>query len=431
MARYFRLYGKKRGARRTGSRAVGNAAVLAFLALALVSGIALLAWMLWAFIIPEWRVNVVFRPNHCVVLKKRLAEQPVDGKPVYRPEMLIAYQVDHRAYETWAYDITGVFNPDRKAVEAILRRFTIGKKYACWIDPGNPERAVLARGYSWPVWIMLLLPISFITIGGGGLVYQFVYLGKSAERRAALTQRAGELDPFDQTHLAHQEYPSVPNYRTVMDSPGTTLAYRLPPVMSGAWALMGALAVTLATNAMSVLFVYLAVDGHRRGKPDWLLTAFTVPVILCGIATLLYFVRRLLVLGSAGPTIVEISDHPLFPGRRYRLYFSYAGQVRLRSVEIRLVCEERATFLQGTNSRTETRIVYEEKIDDRHDLRTESGSAFEMQCPLCIPPGAMHSFQSDHNEIAWRVVIHGDISCWPDFERAFPLVVCPALEPAT
>ena len=428
MARYFRLYGKKRGSRRTGSRVVGNATVLGFFAVTLLCGLGLLGWLVAAFGIPQWRVSFRFEPAQCTVLKKRVAETETDSGPAYRPEVLVRYQVDGRTYETWTYDVSGVYRPDRQACERLLERFTVGGQYRCWYDPAAPQNAVLVRVSNWAVWLVALLPLSFIVVGGGGLIYQAVYLGKSRERRAVLSQRAGELDPFDQTFTTDEQYPFVPNYRVIMDSPGTKLAYRLPVERSGAWALAGALVVMLATNATSALFVYLAIKGHRRGEPDWWLTAFTVPVIFGGMVTLVYFVRRLLMLAGLGPVILETSDHPLFPGRRYRLYFLYAGQVRLRGVVMRLVCEERTSFLQGTNARTERRVVFDQVICRHDDLRLSDDGTVELECPLVIPARAMHSFKAEHNEIAWRIVVHGHIAGWPDFERAYSLAVCPTHE---
>ena len=38
----------------------------------------------------------------------------------------------------------------------------------------------------------------------------------------------------------------------------------------------------------------------------------------------------------------------------------------------------------------------------------------------------MHSFAADHNEIAWTLVVEGDVAGWPEYRRAFPVIVRPA-----
>jgi len=44
---------------------------------------------------------------------------------------------------------------------------------------------------------------------------------------------------------------------------------------------------------------------------------------------------------------------------------------------------------------------------------------------LSVPPGAMHSFKSDHNEIGWTLLVQGDVAGWPDYQRAFPIIIRP------
>ncbi|HMC11219.1 MAG TPA: hypothetical protein VKH44_08005, partial [Pirellulaceae bacterium] len=41
------------------------------------------------------------------------------------------------------------------------------------------------------------------------------------------------------------------------------------------------------------------------------------------------------------------------------------------------------------------------------------------------PPTAMHSFQSPHNLVRWKLVVRGEAETWPLFERGFPIVVYP------
>ena len=38
----------------------------------------------------------------------------------------------------------------------------------------------------------------------------------------------------------------------------------------------------------------------------------------------------------------------------------------------------------------------------------------------------MHSFQSNHNEVNWKLIVKGDVVGWPSYERVFQIVVTPA-----
>ena len=59
-------------------------------------------------------------------------------------------------------------------------------------------------------------------------------------------------------------------------------------------------------------------------------------------------------------------------------------------------------------------------------VAVERGLPFESRCHLRVPPGAMHSFHADHNEVNWKLVVKGSVIGWPDYEREFQIVVNPA-----
>ena len=94
-------------------------------------------------------------------------------------------------------------------------------------------------------------------------------------------------------------------------------------------------------------------------------------------------------------------------------------------LEIDLVCEEQATYRQGTDTRTEQRRVYAARVFERRKFDIPPGMPFEQQCRIEIPLGAMHSFQADHNAVQWRFVVRGEVTGWPKYERVFPIIVFP------
>jgi len=171
--------------------------------------------------------------------------------------------------------------------------------------------------------------------------------------------------------------------------------------------------------------VWFAVHGYLEGRPDWLLTVFVIPFLAVGIGLIVLFIRQLLLTAAIGPTRVEISDHPLTPGERYHLFLSQAGRLKFNVLEAALVCEEQATYRQGTNTRTETRQVYRQELLREEGFEIQPTVPFEKQCEFTVPSGAMHSFHAQHNQIQWRLVVHGRLAGWPDYQRAFPVIVRP------
>jgi hypothetical protein len=126
-----------------------------------------------------------------------------------------------------------------------------------------------------------------------------------------------------------------------------------------------------------------------------------------------------------GQTTIEISDLPLIPGREYHAVIAQHGHVTMNSLEVSLICEEEATFMQGTDIRTEVREVYRHQCAVWRDFRIEPAIPFTTTCGIPVPASVMHSFQSPHNVVRWRLVVRGEPQNWPAFERGFPLVVYP------
>jgi hypothetical protein len=423
------VYQKKRGHRLTGSRVVGSAGEAILSAVFIVMGCVGFTLLLKLLIIPEWRVNNEFVSGRCVVRDARVGVSKASGAPLYRPEIEVSYAVDGTRYNVWTYDIhfgTGKeYSSSPDDVQAIIARYVKGREYSCWHAPADPQTVVLVRGYSWWIWLTFIVPLSFIAIGGSGLAFRLLHLGTSAERRSALTRQAGRLEMFDNGNGAARKYPSIPDYAGIIDSPGTVLAYRLPIGSSPAWFLFWLGLGCVLWNAVVWVFAAMAIADYQEGRPDWKLTISMVPFVLAGIGLIVYWVRQILLANGIGPTLAEVSHHPLVPGEHYELFISQAGRLRFKSLAVSLVSEEQATYRQGTNTRNETRRVYQRELYRREDFAIPRGAPLDVQCALEIPARAMHSFKADHNEVGWKIVVEGEPIGWPRYERAFPVIVHP------
>jgi hypothetical protein len=430
------MYGKKRGHRRTGSRAWGSLGEALFFGFFLVLGSLFLMGLLNMLVVPEWRVNHEFVEARGKVLTTRLG-QPEDPDasgeeaPLYRAEVVVQYRAMDADYKTPAYDIhfgSGrEFSADREAQKALLADFRKGEEIPVWYDPADPKTVVVVRGYTWILWILLLLPVAFILIGGVGLVLTLFHWGKSIEHRVATSQMARRMNPLKEADKEIGEFPYVPQDSNLTNSPGTRLKYRLPIDLSRGWRLLAILAACLFWNGIVAVFVIIAINSHSSTRPEWLLTFFVLPFAAVGLAMVYYFIRELLIVTGVGPTQIEISDHPLRPAGKYQVFVSQGGRLTINSLEVQLVCDEVATYRQGTDTRTDQSRVFAQRLFHRQSVELLPQAAFEQLCDVEIPAECMHSFKADHNEVRWRLVVRGDIAGWPPFERSFPIVVCPVL----
>lgn len=287
----------------------------------------------------------------------------------------------------------------------------------------DPDPASYAIGVG--RWLLILVMASFAVIGGGGLIWTVLRMGTSAERRGAMARQASELDLLREAIPRPRHYPAVPTYEGLTNSPGIELAYRLPPSQSPGWRLLATTIFAAAWNGVSCVLVVWAVGSHLAGRPEWFLTCFLAPFLAVGAWAIRYWLRQIWLDTGMGLTTVEISDHPLYPGREYQVVLAQHGHIRVKSLQLWLVCEEEATYRQGTDIRTELRRVFEQRLSHHTDFRIEPVEPFQASILLPIPAPAMHSFHAPHNSVQWKLLVRGEVEHWPPFERGFPIVVYP------
>ena len=286
-----------------------------------------------------------------------------------------------------------------------------------------PDPAKYTAGFGF--WVMVLVLASFVIMGGAGLIWTVLRLGISAERRSALTRQATSIDLFHAAISQPEKYPTLPSHEGLTNSPGIDLAYRLPPLESPGWRLLAKTAFALVWNGLGSVLLVKAITGWMNGSNDWFLNIFLLPFTAVSLWSIYYTAQQIWIHAGMGPTMLEISDHPLLPGREYQLVVNQTGHLNVDSLGVWLICEEEATYHQGTDVRREIRVVYEKQLCEKLQFKVDPGFPFQQACSLPIPAEAMHSFQSAHNVVRWKLVVRGAIQHWPHFERGFPLVVYP------
>ena len=209
------------------------------------------------------------------------------------------------------------------------------------------------------------------------------------------------------------------------NSPGVHLRYRLPVSRTHAWSIFAAALFCLVWNGLTVVLIRQVWVGHHGGQPDWIATFALIPFLAIGGWAIIFFARQIWRQLRVGPTLVEISDHPLVPGASFECFVSQSGNIYLNEFAVHLICEEETTCRQGTDIRIDRQVVLNELIYQAKDIAVETGKPLEFEADFTIPPTGMHSFQSHHNAILWKVVVRGVPGRGEPFEHPFPLVVVP------
>jgi len=274
-------------------------------------------------------------------------------------------------------------------------------------------------------WVATVVIGLLAGIGATGLISRLWLMRTSAERRGALAQKAAGIDLLADQLPSTRDFPSIPRDEHLINSPGTNLKYRLPRSSTLPWEFLAVGVLTLSWCAVLGVGIVTATHTSLVGNWRWPLIMMMFP--MSGIAFWLTyrFLATLRRVTRVGPTNVEVSNQPFVPGVDYDIHLSQAGRILLRSLKVTLVCDEEAIFREGTDVRSESRRVFEERLLEMKSLEITDDRPFSMKCGLSLPGNAMHSFRSASNAIHWRVVVEGLPRYGDRFERAFSVLVHP------
>ena len=254
----------------------------------------------------------------------------------------------------------------------------------------DPDRFALGVGG----WLLVLVTASSVLLGGGGLIWTVLRIGTSVERRSALARQAAESDIAHSAAPRPRNFPTLPSVDGLVDSPGIELAYRLPSSQTPGWQLLATTIFTMLWNLVVCLLTVSIFTAHIAGQHEWLLTALLVPCWGVCYWSIRTFLNLLVMNSGMAQTTVEVSDLPLTPGREYQVVIAQHGHTTMRSLELWVVCEEEATYAQGTDIRTEIREVYRRSHLRRQDFQIEPGRPSR---DIDEERGAHHKHQRDRN----------------------------------
>lgn len=306
-------------------------------------------------------------------------------------------------------------------------------------SPANlPSGMQPAEAMSTPLgtWVSGVLCVVAIATGAASLVYRLMRFGTSSEYRSVLANRAGEFEkgaidlvgPSQSERVQPSEdlgrLPNVPQGKALTDSPGERLAYRLASENSAA-SIAGPATLSLLWNSVWFVLLAVSVSGFWHGRPRWILTLLLIPFAFIGYWAFKYFLALLRKTAGVGPTIVEISEHPLYPGETYHLFVQQMGRMKLKRLTVQLSCEEETFYRQGTDVRVEKHEAFVKVLQKERDVTVDPRRQWEQQLEFQMPADVMHSFVGTHNAIRWKILVTGASRPWPSFCRSFPVVVYP------
>ncbi len=321
----------------------------------------------------------------CKIVSSRVGTNASSDGDTHFVDILYRYTFEGREYTSDRYNIVGGSSSGRAGKADIVKKYPRGSQAVCYVNPARPREAVLRPGIT-PMALLGLIPLAFVAVGIAVLAWsRRVSPGEAAEaalagRPAAPGRTAGPLAKF-----------------------------------------LGFLAAALFWNGIVSVFVWQAVLGFQRGRPDWLLTLFMVPFVLIGLGLIGAVFYAALALANPRCRFT-VNPPAAFPGGEFEVSWTFHGAVhRIRRLRIFLEGTEEATYSRGTSSTTDRKTFARITLADLSTtLEIAQGSARTR-----LPAGTMPSFASDHNRIVWSVKVHGEIPRWPDVGEEQEFLVHP------
>ena len=331
------------------------------------------------------------------------------GSGAHEPPSLAASGRGFR--ESDRYDFTsGSTNVGVARMRAAVGEHPPGRRTVCYVDPDDPDSAVLNRGIPSVVWFgsfTLLFPLF------GGLVILFAWKGARKARADARSPLASATaspalpDAFHASNATPRDTDRV--------SAGETV---LKPSSGRVGVFIGLTFFALFWNGIVGVFVFQAAKEFGHGFIGWFLPIFLIPFVLVG----------LLVLGAAfqafsrlfaPPVEVRLDPSLLHLGARVPFTWRLGGR-GVRKLTVRLVAREEATYRQGTNTRTDRSDFHRAVVFESSDVLALAEGRAELVLPTeAVAP----AFASKNNKLVWELVFDGEIPWRADVDDRFPLPV--------
>ncbi len=339
-----------------------------------------------------------------------------DGETQYRPEIKIHFAIGNATYDLWTYDRSTLtddlgFDYDEETARKLADEFAPGEIYPCWIYDDEFGKAFLVNKSTIGGWIFLLIPISLILFSGSWLF-------------ALLYERSWSKEARASKKTFSTLYPTAPPFR---GEKGVALAKRLRSDLKTSFAFGASVLGTCAWNLASwTTFVYVCAVAETS-VDKW--SAAIFGIVFCGVGLLFicllwgqYRIGR-----EAGRVAIEIATSPIIPGRKIRCCLFLGGRIEAKRLDVSVRCVEIARYVQGTNSISHQHEVYARSLLTKYGLDVPAKSEERERFELFLPLGVVPSFEAEHNEIVWKMVVNMEFADGSTLERDFGLVVQPFL----
>jgi len=350
----------------------------------------------------------------CKILSSKLKVHSGDENDSYEPIIKFEYEVDNKK---WVGDQAS-FNPitsTQRFANELVQKFKAGSTAVCFFNPDDPSDSVLSKEL-YPEFFLNLLPLIFVAAGATILSWGIFGWGMkdkttvSAKAKARSTSR---LTPASRDFNSPLTATSPAQHPADILDQEWSVPKKLKPKSTKWTNLLGITFAALLWNGIVSIFVFSAIGKNMDGF-DWFTLIFMIPFTLIGLLFVLAIVYAILALFNPDVEIA-MSSGAIALGESVDIAWEVKGNTsRIKTLTLEFKAEQISTYQQGTNTYTDRElfeVIPIVKTSDQGEMQFGSAT-------ITIPESTMHTFKSNHNEIAWSVSVIGDIPKWPNV-RAF------------
>jgi len=338
----------------------------------------------------------------CKIIWSRVQTHKGEDSDTYSVDIFYEYEYEGQIHRSNRYGFIGGSSSGYDSKKAIVAKYPRGSMQSCYVNTDQPLEAVLKRDLGFGV-LLGLIPLILSLIGIGGLVA----MRKKGSKAATQAQRFSSTSPLGEA-----------DFDLDRDNPNQAIEFQ-----PGGKRLAGffvALGIALFWNGIVSVFVWQVVQSFRSGSPEWFLTIFMIPFVVIGLLIIIAVFYTFFALFTPKPVVTVSPGSPKL-GEEIRVSWRLRGSSgRLKNLRLTLSGHEKATYRQGTNTRTDSKTFYRREIAivDRQGIDLIQGEG-RITLPLDLCP----SLKLGNNEIEWSIKVEGEIPFSPDLQDRYVITV--------
>lgn len=318
----------------------------------------------------------------CLILGSRITEEECpEGRTLYTLDIVYQYQFEGVRFVSRNYQSINRRMRDYRPLEQIIARYPPGSERTCHVNPNSPDESALDRRLPSGLERFWFLSIAMLIIGVGGLIWAACSGGKGAS---------------EEDEREHPWLPPAPSLEK-RSMPEAEDGYLLQSAITPWRRFFSALIMFLAWNGLTVFIILILITREREGHDLILPILLLVPLSIIGLLHAGMLVFSIAKLRTPRVQLI-VNRIESMPGDDLRINWQTQGDAD-RVDKLRIVLEGREEAISPVGvplegDPFEVRDVA--TVENRLDILS-GGASFR------IPKDAMHSFETRHNRLIWRL----------------------------